>query len=249
MPSAVSQTSLSRPVAPSRRARANASSVFSGRGPERHGARSRSAGGGARGCEAGSRAELGTSGPGMDRATYCRGVGSCRRCICRRCRRKAGHRRRPSQMATIRATCGDCGDVELTTADVRVRVCLDDNAGSYHFRCPQCQMAVVKPAEPRIVDLLAASGVEVSMWRLPGGAARAPVRAPHRPRRPPRLPPAARVRRLVRRPHGRGRPPGRGSARHRAARRLRVRRRTRRRTRHRALSPGRAPVAPRLAAP
>jgi hypothetical protein len=28
-------------------------------------------------------------------------------------------------------------------------------------------MAVVKPAEPRIVDLLAASGVEVSMWRLP----------------------------------------------------------------------------------
>jgi len=70
-------------------------------------------------------------------------------------------------MATIRATCGDCGDVELTTADVRVRVCLDDNAGSYHFRCPQCEMAVVKPAEPRIVDLLAASGVEVSMWRLP----------------------------------------------------------------------------------
>jgi hypothetical protein len=70
-------------------------------------------------------------------------------------------------MATIRATCGDCGDVELTTADVRVRVCLDDNAGSYHFRCPHCEMAVVKPAEPRIVDLLAASGVEVSMWRLP----------------------------------------------------------------------------------
>jgi hypothetical protein len=70
-------------------------------------------------------------------------------------------------MATIRATCGDCGDVELTTADVRVRVCLDDNAGSYHFRCPSCQMAVVKPAEPRIVDLLAASGVEVFMWRLP----------------------------------------------------------------------------------
>jgi hypothetical protein len=28
-------------------------------------------------------------------------------------------------------------------------------------------MAVVKPAEPRIVDLLAASGVEVSTWQLP----------------------------------------------------------------------------------
>jgi hypothetical protein len=70
-------------------------------------------------------------------------------------------------MATIRATCADCGDVELTTADVRVRVCLEDNSGSYQFRCPHCHMAVVKPAEPRIVDLLAASGVEVCMWRLP----------------------------------------------------------------------------------
>ena len=28
-------------------------------------------------------------------------------------------------------------------------------------------MAVVKPAEPRIVDLLVASGVELSTWRLP----------------------------------------------------------------------------------
>ena len=68
---------------------------------------------------------------------------------------------------TIRATCGDCGDVELTTADVRVRVCIEDNQGSYLFRCPTCQMAVVKSAEPRIVDLLVASGVELSTWTLP----------------------------------------------------------------------------------
>jgi len=70
-------------------------------------------------------------------------------------------------MPTIRATCSDCGDVELTTADVRVRVCMEDNSGSYLFRCPACHMAVVKPAEPRIVDLLVASGVELSTWRLP----------------------------------------------------------------------------------
>jgi len=68
---------------------------------------------------------------------------------------------------TIRATCGQCGDVELTTADVRVRVCIEDNQGSYLFRCPACQMAVVKPAEPRIVDLLVASGVELSTWTMP----------------------------------------------------------------------------------
>ena len=70
-------------------------------------------------------------------------------------------------MPTIRATCGDCGDVELTTSDVRVRVCLEDSQGTYLFRCPTCQMSVVKDAEPRIVDLLVASGVELSTWTLP----------------------------------------------------------------------------------
>src|SRR3954467_717279 len=70
-------------------------------------------------------------------------------------------------MATIRASCTDCGDVELTTADVTVRVCADDNQGSYSFRCPVCRMAVGKPPEPRIVELLVASGVHLSTWRLP----------------------------------------------------------------------------------
>jgi predicted RNA-binding Zn-ribbon protein involved in translation (DUF1610 family) len=70
-------------------------------------------------------------------------------------------------MATIRASCPDCGDVELTTRDVQVRVCAEDNSGSYSFRCPECQMAVVKDAEPRIVDLLVAAGVRMSVWRLP----------------------------------------------------------------------------------
>ncbi len=70
-------------------------------------------------------------------------------------------------MATIRASCGDCGDVELTTRDVEVRVCSDDNRGTYSFRCPVCRMAVVKSAEPRIVELLVASGVRLFTWRLP----------------------------------------------------------------------------------
>lgn len=70
-------------------------------------------------------------------------------------------------MATIRASCEECGDVELTTADVAVRVCADDNQGSYSFQCPTCGVIVVKPAEPRTVDLLVASGVEYAMWNLP----------------------------------------------------------------------------------
>lgn len=70
-------------------------------------------------------------------------------------------------MATIRASCGDCGDVELTTADVRVRVCTDTNQGEYLFRCPRCSMVVLKPAETRTIDLLVASGVSLQTWSLP----------------------------------------------------------------------------------
>ena len=70
-------------------------------------------------------------------------------------------------MATIRASCPDCGDVELTTADMTVRVCADDNRGAYAFRCPACEMAVTKAAEPRIVDLLVSSGVALQTWQLP----------------------------------------------------------------------------------
>jgi hypothetical protein len=70
-------------------------------------------------------------------------------------------------MATIRASCPDCGDVELTTADMTVRVCADDNRGAYAFKCPACRMTVHKPAEQRIVDLLISSGVRMELWRLP----------------------------------------------------------------------------------
>lgn len=71
-------------------------------------------------------------------------------------------------MATrIRASCEECGDVELRVVDVNVRVCVDDDAGSYVFRCPRCTMAVVKDAEPRVVELLVASGVEITYWARP----------------------------------------------------------------------------------
>jgi hypothetical protein len=70
-------------------------------------------------------------------------------------------------MATIRASCPSCGDVELTSRDVRVMVCTSTDEGSYAFRCPACLMAVSKPAEPRIVDLLVSAGVGLTTWELP----------------------------------------------------------------------------------
>ena len=70
-------------------------------------------------------------------------------------------------MATIRASCETCGDVELTTGDVEVRICTSDDSGTYSFRCPACSDIVVKGAEPRTIDLLVASGVSYATWDLP----------------------------------------------------------------------------------
>ncbi len=70
-------------------------------------------------------------------------------------------------MATIRASCARCGDVEITSMDVTVRVCREDSAGTYAFSCPECGMVVCKDAEPRIVELLVTSGVRLETWSLP----------------------------------------------------------------------------------
>ena len=75
--------------------------------------------------------------------------------------------RRETSVATIRASCPTCGDVELTSREVSVQVCATNNQGSYAFRCPSCLVAVSKLAEQRIVDLLVSSGVRLSVWSLP----------------------------------------------------------------------------------
>ncbi|HZJ26807.1 MAG TPA: hypothetical protein VFF40_07320 [Acidimicrobiia bacterium] len=70
-------------------------------------------------------------------------------------------------MTSIRANCPSCGDVQLRATDLVVRVCSDDESGSYCFRCPSCEHAVAKEASRRIVDLLVSSGVRMQVWRLP----------------------------------------------------------------------------------
>jgi hypothetical protein len=75
--------------------------------------------------------------------------------------------RREFPVATIRASCPTCGDIELTSRQVAVRVCSANNQGSYVFRCPECRMAVSKVADPKIVDLLVSSGVRLTVWHLP----------------------------------------------------------------------------------
>jgi predicted RNA-binding Zn-ribbon protein involved in translation (DUF1610 family) len=70
-------------------------------------------------------------------------------------------------LATVRASCPTCGDVELTTREVQVQVCTATDEGTYSFLCPTCRLIVNKPAEQRVVELLASAGVRVVNWDLP----------------------------------------------------------------------------------
>lgn len=70
-------------------------------------------------------------------------------------------------MTTIKATCGRCGDVELTVADVHVMINADHLSASYSFRCTKCAQVVVKTAPGPTIDLLVSAGVTYSVWRTP----------------------------------------------------------------------------------
>lgn len=67
-------------------------------------------------------------------------------------------------MAVIRATCGECGDIEMTPADVWVRVRKPGRQATYSFRCPLCGGVETKDASSHVVHLLTASGVRV--WEV-----------------------------------------------------------------------------------
>lgn len=83
-------------------------------------------------------------------------------------------------MATlIRATCTDCGDIELGTRDLLVRLCEETDSGTYVFRCPQCDTPVVRHADRPTIDLLVSSGCRLEVWNRPAELAEErPVGAP-----------------------------------------------------------------------
>ena len=77
-------------------------------------------------------------------------------------------------MATIKATCPMCGDVDLTPRQVRVHVveALEDSHSrrTYAFGCPQCHEDVEKPADAEVVRLLTSAGVRVDRVPVPAEA-------------------------------------------------------------------------------
>ena len=73
-------------------------------------------------------------------------------------------------MTTIKASCPDCGEVELTAADVTLMVCNHAPLSYYTFDCTRCLVAVRKPADDHVVSLLLSGGVQAVVWELPAEA-------------------------------------------------------------------------------
>lgn len=73
-------------------------------------------------------------------------------------------------MTTIKAHCPCCGDVDLTSPQVRLVVCSVPAWSSYAFTCPRCRDEVRKPAAPEIVQLLITGGVVAERWIIPAEA-------------------------------------------------------------------------------
>jgi hypothetical protein len=74
---------------------------------------------------------------------------------------------RSADVATVRASCPTCGDVELTTRDVLVRVDSSTGSNSYSFPCPTCRLLVSKAATDRIMEILVGAGVRVVAYTRP----------------------------------------------------------------------------------
>ena len=81
--------------------------------------------------------------------------------------RDAGKWEKP--MTTIRTTCQECGDVELSTSDISLELTGAGNAGFYRFSCPTCLSVQVRPATRRVISILLATGVnyEITLGAAP----------------------------------------------------------------------------------
>ena len=62
-------------------------------------------------------------------------------------------------MTTIKTTCERCGDVELEPDDLALELDPTQESGVYVFTCPSCIGVQRRPANPRVVNVLLATGV------------------------------------------------------------------------------------------
>jgi hypothetical protein len=65
------------------------------------------------------------------------------------------------EMTTIRTTCPRCGEVDMGPESILLSVRSNGREGSYRFTCPECEDAVEKRADRKIVALLVSAGVDI----------------------------------------------------------------------------------------
>jgi predicted RNA-binding Zn-ribbon protein involved in translation (DUF1610 family) len=65
------------------------------------------------------------------------------------------------EMTTIRTTCPRCGEVDMGPESILLSVRANGREGSYRFTCPECEDAVEKRADRKIVALLVSAGVDI----------------------------------------------------------------------------------------
>lgn len=73
-------------------------------------------------------------------------------------------------MTTIKATCPRCGEVDLGTDDILLRIAAMSAANTYGFTCPNCAEFIEKQADDRIVRLLLSGGVVPVPVHIPAEA-------------------------------------------------------------------------------
>ena len=83
-------------------------------------------------------------------------------------------------MTTIRATCPNCGEVDLRPDEIELTIVRADSdpvgpESHYSFACPVCNELVLKPADERIARLLTTGGVRITMSDGIHATSQAPV--------------------------------------------------------------------------
>ena len=73
-------------------------------------------------------------------------------------------------MTTIKATCPECGEIDLTAEDILLRIGAQSGGNTYGFSCPQCSEFVQKVADERVVRLLLSGGVMPTLVHVPAEA-------------------------------------------------------------------------------
>jgi hypothetical protein len=72
-----------------------------------------------------------------------------------------------TQRMQIVVECPDCGDLRIAPEDVTVRSCIDTDAWSYRFTCPECHLRTIGCSTTAALLDAVDAGADFEAWTLP----------------------------------------------------------------------------------